>query len=366
MQIMKHSKTFVYIALGIMSFSLILILAFGLQLGIDFTGGSILEFKVDESVSNDDAQNTIRIELENLGLSVNNLYGSNGYYSAETETLTGDQSKEVTSTDFGENITLENLESIGSVIGSETVSKSITAVIVSLVAMLLYIAYAFRNIPAPYSSYKFGYSALFAMVHDVFVVLAVFAVLGKVIGLELDLLFVTAVLTIIGFSVNDTIVVFDRVRENLKKFKGRDLSYIVNISVLETMRRSIGISTTLLFVLFALFIFGGESIKYFVLAFIVGVIAGTYSSIFVASPFLVVWEEHLFKKPTKSFLKKKKTKSVSEKVLNVVSEVGAGNPIDTPIAKESTSPKKKSGKSRSAKVKSARAKKHSSGKRKKR
>lgn len=287
MNLLKKSKLFIYITLGIMSLSLVLVLSLGLNLGIDFTGGSVIDFLVQNPSQDISTLESIFAEKE---LSVTNVVRNDNLISIETSTLDSAQSLDVTMTDYGESISLENLESIGSVIGAETIRKSVIAVVLALVAVLFFIAYAFRNIPHPYSSYKFGLSALVALVHDVLVVLAASAVIGKIYGAELDMLFITALLTIIGFSVNDTIVVFDRVRENLKKKRGRDLPYIVYLSIKETLRRSIGTSATVIFILLSLLIFGGNSLRYFTLTFLVGVIAGTYSSIFVASPIFVVWE----------------------------------------------------------------------------
>jgi preprotein translocase subunit SecF len=153
-------------------------------------------------------------------------------------------------------------------------------------AIVLYIAFAFRNVPAPASSWSFGFMAIAALLHDALFLLGVFSLLGHFLKVEVDALFVTAVLTVIGFSVHDTIVVFDRIRENLRRDKG-SFEQIVNNSILETIARSVNTSVTVLLTLLALFLFGGESIRMFVLALLIGVASGTYSSIFNASPLLV-------------------------------------------------------------------------------
>ena len=160
-----------------------------------------------------------------------------------------------------------------------------------LVGIILYIAWAFRKVSEPVSSWKYGVTAIIALAHDVIIPTGIFAVLGYVLNVEMDILFVTALLTILGFSVNDTIVVFDRTRENLARDHHKhEFDWIVNKSVNETIRRSIYTSLTTFVVLFSIFLYGGESIKYFVLALMIGVVVGTYSSIFLASPLLVAWE----------------------------------------------------------------------------
>jgi preprotein translocase subunit SecF len=162
--------------------------------------------------------------------------------------------------------------------------------------IVLYIAWAFRKVSRPVSSWQYGIATLIALVHDVFSPVGVFAALGHFLNIEVGLLFVTAVLTILGFSVHDTIVVFDRIRENLQRRVGDTFKDTVNISINQTITRSINTSLTVLLSLLAVYFFGGESVKYFSLALIVGIVFGTYSSIFIASPVLVVWESWRKKK----------------------------------------------------------------------
>ena len=156
--------------------------------------------------------------------------------------------------------------------------------------IILYIAYAFRNVSWPVASFKYGLAAILALIHDVLIPTGIFSFLGYWQGIEVNLLFITALLTILGFSVHDTIVVFDRIRENLKRRIGRDFKETVNLSINQTITRSINTSLTVLLTLLAVYIFGGQSIKYFALTLIFGIIFGTYSSIFIASPLIVVWE----------------------------------------------------------------------------
>lgn len=188
-------------------------------------------------------------------------------------------------------VTEKRFDSIGPVIGSELKRKSLIALGLVLAMIILYVAYAFRKVSRPVASWKYGLVAVVALIHDIAIPMGVFVVLGRFYGIEIDILFVTALLTILGFSVHDTIVVFDRIRENLKKFGSADFESTVEQSVKETIGRSINTSLTVALTLLAVFILGGESIKYFTLALLIGVVVGTYSSIFIASPLLVVWHK---------------------------------------------------------------------------
>jgi preprotein translocase subunit SecF len=189
-----------------------------------------------------------------------------------------------------ENIEEKRFDSIGPVIGGELKNSAFWAVLIALAAIVLYIGWAFRKVSRPVSSFKYGIVATIALFHDIIITLGVFSVLGHYQSVEVGIPFVAALLAILGYSVNDTIVVFDRTRENLLKSGADDFEGVVNKSVNETIVRSINTSFTTLLVLFTLYLFGGASIKYFVLALIIGISVGTYSSIFIASPLLVVWQ----------------------------------------------------------------------------
>ena len=182
-------------------------------------------------------------------------------------------------------------ENIGPVIGKTLKQNAFISLALAIIFIIIFISFAFRKMPRTVSSFKFGVTAVIAIVHDVLVIVATFAILGAVLNIEIDTLFITALLTVMGFSVHDTIVVFDRIRENLFRSKGKTFEEIANDSINQTLARSINTSLTTLITLFALFILGGESIKWFVFALIVGIIVGTYSSIFLATPFLVMWHK---------------------------------------------------------------------------
>ena len=200
--------------------------------------------------------------------------------------------KENLGKDFGK-VEIMRVESVGPTIGGETTKNAFIAVALAAVMIVIYLAIAFYKVPKPASSWRFGITAVVALLHDVLVVVGLFSILGHFLGVEVDVLFVTALLTVIGFSVHDTIVVFDRIRENLTKHMGKKFIDVANLSVIQTLGRSLNTSLTVVFVLLALLLFGGESIKWFVTALLIGVVSGTYSSIFNATALLVWWEEKL-------------------------------------------------------------------------
>lgn len=286
-------KTFYFIfSLIIILPGLYFLLTSGLKLGVDFTGGALLEYKFAKYIDKDDLRQTVT----QMGVEVGALIPSDSNsYIIRTKPLEQtkiNKLKEKLSEKYG-SIEEKRAEFVGPVIGNELKQKALIALVLSSLVIVLYIAFSFRKIPKPQVSLRFGIAAVVALIHDILVVVGVFAILGKVWGVEVDTLFVTALLTVIGFSVHDTIVVFDRIRENLTKYIGKKFIDIANISVIQTLGRSLNTSLTVVFVLFALLLFGGETIKWFVVALLIGIISGTYSSIFNATALLVWWEEKL-------------------------------------------------------------------------
>lgn len=265
--------------------------AWGLNFGIDFAGGTILEVQFPES-QNIEIQ-TIRDIFNSkdvTGAQVS-MTSSNSFL-ARTHEIDNEKLQELRnefSAKIGENKELR-YESVGPTISKDLARKAITALALAVIMIIIYIAWAFRSVPKPLSSWKFGLAAIVALTHDLLIVIGIFAILGHFKGVEVDNLFITALLTILGFSVHDTIVVFDRIRENLKTTSG-DFLYITNKSVTETMSRSMNTSATVLFTLLALLLFGGSSIFWFVFALFVGIIVGTYSSIFIASVVVYLWHK---------------------------------------------------------------------------
>lgn len=276
--------------------SIIALSVWGLPFGIDFVGGTLLEVK---HTSEEVAVSELVDDFEVIGYEHVRIQptGEDGLL-VRMEDLTEEQHQEVLAL-LEENlpgVSEQRFESIGPVIGQELTRKAGIAIIVALVAILAYIAFAFRKIAYRLSSWKYGLIAMIALTHDILIPAGIFAFLGKFAGIEIDALFVTALLTILGFSIHDTIVVFDRVRENITRFRNRTFSEIVDRSIHETFARSVNTSITTLAVLLAVFFLGGDSVKFFALALAIGVAFGTYSSMFIASPLLVVWEGKSAKK----------------------------------------------------------------------
>ncbi len=270
---------------------LIALLLFGLNLSIDFTGGSRLTVSFEQNIEQQKIDN-IKQSLALQNVRVDTVEQSKNQVFLRTSPIGQKQNIKFidTLTKNFKNARETEFETIGPTIGRETTINAIRAVLLASLLIILYITWSFRKVPNPASSLRFGVSAIVALIHDVLVVLGIFAILGHFFKVEVDSLFVTALLTVIGFSVHDTIVVFDRIRENLRRSSG-SFSQIVNDSILQTLDRSLNTSLTVLLVLFALLLFGGDTIRWFVVALLIGVTSGTYSSIFNASPILVVWQE---------------------------------------------------------------------------
>lgn len=292
--LMKYKYIFFGISLLVILPGLISLILFGLRPSIDFTGGTLLELQ-SASLKNQNDVNGIKNIFSQDKVEVATVQQTgNGTYLFRTKSIEPKQKDKILVDINAKYPGTKDIrfETVGPVIGKELTIKALESVGVASIAIVLYIAYAFREIPKPYSPWKFGIAAVVALLHDVLVVVGVFAILGHFWGVEVDSLFVTALLTVIGFSVHDTIVVFDRIRENLRKYGSKQsFEMVVNESLLETLGRSLTTSLTVLFTLLALILFGGESIRWFVVALFVGVFSGTYSSIFNAAPLLVLWEK---------------------------------------------------------------------------
>lgn len=268
------------------------LIKFGLNLGIDFTGGTLLEYQFNNEINKE----SVKQIFEENKIEVSSLTSSGlKTYIIKTKPLENSQISQVKTALEQKNGSLTELrvENVGPIIGGETTQKATLALILASVMIVLYLAFAFRKVPKPASSIRFGITAVAALLHDVLVLVGIFSLLGHFLGVEMDILFITALLTVIGFSVHDTIVVFDRIRENLPKHLSSTFTQVANISVVQTLARSLNTSLTVVFVLLALFLFGGETIHWFVIALLIGIISGTYSSIFNATALLVLWEEKL-------------------------------------------------------------------------
>ncbi|MFH1978894.1 MAG: protein translocase subunit SecF [Patescibacteria group bacterium] len=290
----KYRK-FLYTISGMLVLaSLISFIVWGLNPSIDFTGGSLLEVEyIDFEGPNGEG----RPEMSNIKESVGSLglgeilyqpTGSNGLI-LRTRDITEDEHRAILNV-LGE-VEQKRFDSIGPVIGKELTRKAWMAIIAVVVIIVLFIAWTFRKVSNPVSSWKYGLVAIVALIHDVAIPVGIFSVLGHFYNVEVGVLFVTALLTILGFSVHDTIVVFDRLRENLKKGGREEFDETVDKSLRQVRGRSIKTSLAILLVLISLFFFGGVTTQYFTLTLILGIIFGTYSSLFLASPLLVTWQK---------------------------------------------------------------------------
>ncbi|KKU39993.1 MAG: Protein translocase subunit SecF [Candidatus Azambacteria bacterium GW2011_GWE2_46_45] len=268
MNIIGYRKIYYTVSGILVLISWVFLIVWGLKLGIEFTGGSLIEVGYKDARP---AIEEIKQKLEPLNLGTVNITPTdqNAVMLRLKDVDESTHQQILGALKDGKELDEKRFESVGPTIGRELKTRSVQAIIIVLFAIVIYLAWAF---------------------HDVSIPLGVFSLLGKFYGVEIDTLFVTAILTVLGFSVHDTIVVFDRIRENLKKGGVEHFNDIVNKSVNETLTRSINTSLTVLFVLLAIYFFGGATIANFSLTLIIGIIAGTYSSIFIASPLVVSWE----------------------------------------------------------------------------
>jgi len=267
---------------------LIALFLWGLKPGIDFRGGTLLEVKFSKNISVEQIKNNLNeLNLPSLTIqttSQDTYLIKTGLINQETHLKINDRLAKI-----GENQELR-FETVGPTVSNDLTRKAILAVILASLAIIFYIAFAFRQVPRPANSWRFGVCAVLALVHDLAFVIGLWAILGHFLGYEIDSLFITGLLTIMGFSVHDTIVVFDRIRENLRKHPSVEFGENVNNSIIQTLNRSLNTSLTVLIVLAALYFLGGVTLQHFVLMLLVGIAIGTYSSIFNAAAFLVTWQ----------------------------------------------------------------------------
>ncbi len=296
MNIIGHKKIFLSISGLLILASVISVSMWGLNFGIDFKGGSLLEIRfLDGRPSPVVLQEALTLLVGGTQVQPSEDQGAIIRFRQVSE----DEHQAVLNrlgeiAGRGEEL---RFDAIGPTIGAELKQKAIIALALAIVAIIFYIAWAFRQVSKPVSSWKYGIVAVIALIHDVAIPTGIFAALGEFKGIEIDALFITALLTILGFSVHDTIVVFDRIRENLRNQKAAEpFTAVVNRSIGETITRSINTSLTVLLVLGAIFILGGVTTRYFSLALMLGIAFGTYSSLFVASPLLVIWDNFTKKK----------------------------------------------------------------------
>lgn len=289
--IVKRRYLFFGISLLVIVPGLIALLIWGLPLAIDFKGGSLLYVRFDSGKVPQPAEIVAIYKEFGYEDTLVQTSGTDSMFIRSVAMNETERGKMVTEMEnrFGTTITVERFETVGPSVGNEVALRAAGAVGLAAVGILLYITYAFRGVP---HAFRYGVSAIIAMLHDVAVVIGIEAFMGHFLRWEVDSLFLTALLTVIGFSVHDTIVVFDRIRENANIYRRLDYQTVVNHSIVQTLARSINTQLTVMITLFALAVFGGITIRHFVVTLLIGVFSGTYSSIFNAAPILVVWENH--------------------------------------------------------------------------
>jgi preprotein translocase subunit SecF len=267
--------------------SILALAIFGIRPGIDFTGGTAMTLRLTPQVN----QEELRSEMSLLGYDTAIIQSSGQDYLIRMREISPEEREELTtalSEALDSEIVVRDYNAISPSIATETARSASIAVMIASLAMLFYIAWAFRRMPSPF---RWGLCAIIALIHNVMLVAGIFSILGKAVNIEIDALFITGILTIVGYSINNTVVVFDRIRENMTKGISNDFAVIVNSSLLETMGRSLNTSITTICVILALLLFGGATIHNFMLVLLIGLLAGTYSSLLIAGPLLVVWEK---------------------------------------------------------------------------
>jgi len=298
MFVVKYRKIFYTLSAVLVLVSIFALAKWHLNLSIDFKGGALVEVNYPNGRPTKEA---LDVNLKPLNIDASVLPTGDTGYIIRTANLDEAQHAEllqVLSNNNTANIEVKRFDTVGPILGSELRGKSLVSIILVILAIVLFITYAFRKVSKPVSSWIYGLIAIVALLHDVIVPTGVFAFLGHFKGIEVDTLFVTAILVILGFSIHDTIVVFDRTRENLRvnhdKGIKEDFEHTVGKSVSQTFARSINTSLTVVLILLVLYFMGPETTKNFALALLVGIVAGTYSSIFLGSPLLVTiakWQE---------------------------------------------------------------------------
>ena len=281
-------KRFLFLIISevIILIGIIALVVFSLKPGIEFSSGSMLTVSFEQEVD----QGELRQELVNLGYSnvIIQRTGAGDFF-IRTQELTAQEKTDLEDTlsaRFG-SLTEREFYSVSAMVAAETIHNAAIAVAVAAVGILLYITWAFRRMPKPF---HYGTCGIIALVHDVVVVTGIFSILGAIMGWEINLMFITGVLAVIGYSINNTVVIFDRIRENLSKGINPDFEVVVNTSLVETLSRSLNTSLTTLLVVLALLLFVGASIQNFAVVLLIGVVAGTYSSICIAPTLLIIWE----------------------------------------------------------------------------
>lgn len=266
------------------------------RIGLDFTGGTLLEVSSGQTIN----QSQLVNELETAGVkNIQTQKAGENDLLVKATVIDQPTHKKVNEVLQQEHLTERRFENVGPTVGKDLTRKAIMAVIIASIAIILYVAYSFRNVPPPASSWRFGVTAVLALIHDIFITVGIYAILSHYLGYEVDALFITALLTIMGFSVHDTIVVFDRLRENMRLSpisSSEQFEKVANESLIQTLNRSLNTSLTVIIVLLAMVLLGGETIRPFIVTLLIGVTIGTYSSIATATPLLIIWQQAVMRR----------------------------------------------------------------------
>ncbi len=294
---MKYRWLYLLISSIVLVPGIISLILFGVKPSIDFTGGTLLEFEISQDYQDRYSQDSIAQLLSKNNIDASEIIQNNASYLIKAKYFDKDTNyafqTDVASISgvatISAILTEKRFETLGPVLGSETLKKALSAISLAALSILLYVWKQFKD-------KKYGISAILAMLHDTLISFGIFSLLGHFYGIEVDTLFMTAVLTILSFSIHDTIVVYDRIRESIKRYPSVPFEVIIDKAVNETMGRSLNNSMTIIFMLLALFILGGETTKWFSFALLIGTVSGTYSSPFVAAPLLLVWDKFFSKR----------------------------------------------------------------------
>jgi preprotein translocase subunit SecF len=288
--IVGKRKWFFLISIILLVPGIISMIFAGFRLGIDFSSGTVMTLRFSTAVD----QATLREQMGQLGYGDASIQKTGqGDFLVRTKDINTEQKTALLDglqKGLNTQVTVRDFNTVSPLVAGEVARNAALAVLIAAVFMIIYIAFAFRKMPNPF---RWGFSAVIALLHDVLIVMGIFSILGWAIGYQVDSMFIVAMLTIVGYSINNTCVVYDRVRENVRKGISRDFAVTVNSSILETIARCINCSLTVIFTCLAIYLFGGVTIQQFIMALLIGVVVGVYDSVFVAGPLLVLWDRGL-------------------------------------------------------------------------
>ena len=285
--IVNKRNWFVLVSIFLLVPGIISMLVFGFRLGIDFSSGTVMTLRFSQAVD----QSALRQQMATLGYADATIQKtSEGDFLVRTKDINSEQKIALVDglkKGLNLDVTIRDFNTVSPLVASEVARNAAIAVGIASLFMIIYIAFAFRHMPSPF---KWGLSAVIALLHDVLIVMGIFSILGWLIGYQVDSMFIVAMLTIVGYAINNTCVVYDRIRENVRRGISKDFAVTVNASIVETIARCINTSLTVILTCLALILFGGVTIQQFIMALLVGVVVGIYDSIFVAGPLLVLWD----------------------------------------------------------------------------